>query len=81
MEPLLGTDPFGCIYSGFIGLIDSSYNVYSISMTISLCGGFDETYSGIASLDDTSIANDTLVTAVSTPTTALVLSLNRLELL
>jgi hypothetical protein len=73
-----GSNSDGCIYSGHIGLIDSSYNAYSLSITIFDCGSFDAMYSGVASLDDTSIANDTLVTAVSTPTTALVLPLNRL---
>ena len=47
---LFGSNTEGCIYNGKFGIIDSRYNVYSMSIELSLCGDLNGEYEGLAFL-------------------------------
>jgi len=51
----------GCTYSGTIGVLNPSFNVYNLNVTATNCtGSLSGEYYGIAWLDDTATENDTL---------------------
>ncbi|HEX7060378.1 MAG TPA: hypothetical protein VF200_00305 [Woeseiaceae bacterium] len=55
-------DSLGCVFDGEASIIDSRFNVYSLSMTISSCGaGVDGEYSGIGILGDLNVSEDLFV--------------------
>lgn len=73
-----GSSTLGCNYSGNIGIIDSSYNAYSVNLNINNCGLESGNYSGLAALTDISAAaNDTLLVEVSSPSFSFVAALMR----
>lgn len=45
---LSGSDTYGCQYNGNITIPDSSVNVYKLVLSVSSCGDFNSTYSGLA---------------------------------
>ena len=47
---IAGSSTSGCTYSGNVGIIDSSHNEYTLTLTIGNCGGRDGSYSGLAAL-------------------------------
>jgi len=47
---VFGSNTPGCVYNGSFQVIDSSFNVYRLSLETSLCGNLDGTYEGLASL-------------------------------
>ena len=47
---VFGSNTPGCVYNGSFQVIDSSFNVYRLSLETSLCGNLDGTYDGLASL-------------------------------
>ena len=47
---VFGSNTLGCVYSGSFQIIDSSFNVYRLSLETSLCGNLDGSYEGLASL-------------------------------
>jgi hypothetical protein len=51
-------DQFGCIYEGQASIINSSYNAYGLSMTVSNCGSSNGNYTGLGVLADLSVEND-----------------------
>ncbi len=57
---LSGSDNDGCLYGGYIAVIDSNYDMYDMQIVASNCGDFNGTYTGLATLNDTSTTNDTL---------------------
>ena len=55
-------DIFGCVYDGQVSIINADYNVYGLTMTVSLCGvGFDGDYTGLGSLDDNVATDDVFI--------------------
>ena len=55
-------DIFGCVYDGQASIIDSAYNVYSLTMTVSLCGSdANGVYSGLGVLTDHAVTDDLLI--------------------
>lgn len=48
---LSGSDSLGCIYSGDIGIYDSSINVYPLTLNMSSCGDYNGDYKGFVSRD------------------------------
>jgi len=58
---ITSTSVSGCASSGTINTIDTTKNEYTISLTVTNCGGFNGVYTGLALLDDTTITEDTLV--------------------
>ena len=60
-----GQDSDGCVISGTIGLLDTSYNLYSMNTTIASCGVLNGSYTGFSGLLDNITTNDTLQVAVS----------------
>lgn len=55
-------DMFGCVYDGQASIIDSAYNVYDLTMTVSLCGAdANGVYSGLGILTDYTVADDLLI--------------------
>lgn len=50
---VFGSNTAGCVYNGAFGIIDSRYNVYSLSLETSLCGDLDGDYDGLAASFDT----------------------------
>ncbi len=55
-------DQFGCVFDGQATIIDPAYNVYAMTMTVSLCGaGADGQYSGLSVLTDFNTADDLLI--------------------
>lgn len=47
---VFGSDTLGCVYNGSFQIINSSFNVYRLSLEASLCGSLDGSYEGLASL-------------------------------
>jgi len=43
-----GSDDDGCVYGGSLTVPDSTVNVYDISLEVSNCGQFNDTYNGLA---------------------------------
>jgi hypothetical protein len=60
-----GQSTDGCIYSGSMGLLNTSRNLYSMETLIQNCGIFNGRYTGFAILYDVSNPNDTLQTVIS----------------
>lgn len=60
----------GCVYAGKISIINASYNAYRVSLNITSCGSLNGAYNGLASLDDTSSQNDTILMSVSNASNA-----------
>ncbi len=58
---LNGQDIAGCLYSGSLGIIDTQYDVYDVSVTISNCGDADGVYTGFGALGDDLEVNDSMV--------------------
>lgn len=51
-------DGFGCIYQGQAFILDPDYNVYGLTMMISLCGAADGEYEGVGVLADFQATED-----------------------
>ena len=56
---IFGTDSAGCTYSGQVGLIDGSFNVYDVSFEISACPAANGNYDGLGwvTSDDSGVQN------------------------
>ena len=55
-------DTFGCVFDGQASIIDPAFNVYSLNMTVSLCGaGVDGQYTGLGVLTDFASTDDTFI--------------------
>lgn len=61
-------DAAGCLYSGDLAIINSSYNAYDLDLVVSNCGNFNGTYSGLAVVADTVETGDTLIYSVDNST-------------
>ena len=72
-------DTTGCLYSGNISIINSSYNAYRVNFNVTSCSALNGNYSGLATLIDTLNANDTLVVGVSNATTSITITFERTE--
>jgi len=57
-----GSDSAGCVYTGSISTIDPDFNIYGLTVTITICVAKSGTYTGYGQLQD---ADDTLVLAFS----------------
>jgi len=49
---IFGSDTNGCVYSGLISVLDSSYNAYRAVVLITECGLVNDEYNGLAFLSD-----------------------------
>jgi len=58
-----GSDDSGCFYNGQVSIIDTRYNMYRITITVSNCGD-DIELEGLATLYDVDSTADTLVMSV-----------------
>ena len=59
-------DQFGCVFDGQATIIDPAYNVYAMTMAISLCGpGVDGQYSGLGVLTDFNTTDDGLIVQIN----------------
>ena len=67
---ITGSDVQGCQFSGAITIIDAAYNVYEVTLTISMCGALDGQYSGLGGLDISNV-NDTFVFQIDNGQTVL----------
>jgi hypothetical protein len=74
---ITGSSVSGCTYSGKVGIIDSSHNEYTLTLSIGNCGGRDGTYSGLAALTDVNAANDSFLASVSNSSYSYVASMSR----
>jgi hypothetical protein len=74
---IMGSSGSGCTYLGNMGIIDSSYNAYSVNLSINNCGVENGTYSGLAALTDNSVANNALLIAVSNSSFSFVAPLSK----
>lgn len=59
-----GQDIGGCVYGGQLSIVDSSVNVYQITLVVSNCGQFNSTYSGLGILIDFNGTDDELLISV-----------------
>ena len=62
----------GCIITGNFSIINAAYNAYQVDIALSRCVAGNGTYSGLATLTDTSVQNDTMISGISNPTTSIV---------
>lgn len=58
---VFGTDTAGCVFSGRISIINSSFNSYRPNIEISDCGLFNGDYSGLAFVSDIGIGQGKLL--------------------
>lgn len=49
---LFGQDFIGCVFNGQVNLIDTRFNVYDLSITVTSCPGANGTYEGLGVLAD-----------------------------
>ncbi len=54
----------GCAATGSVSTIDTSKNEYSVTMTVTNCGGFNGTYTGYGFTDDDTFTDDQFVMAL-----------------
>lgn len=66
-----GSDTNGCVYNGTVGILDRSYNLYRAQIDIDACYPVTVSTSGLATLTDGVMQNDTLSYAVTGYTAAL----------
>jgi hypothetical protein len=71
-------DSFGCVYEGQTAIIDSDFNVYRLSMTVSLCGDSNGQYSGIGVLTDLNDTDDLFIIQMNNDTFIFTTSIVRL---
>lgn len=57
---IFGSDTTGCVFSGELGTIDTQFNAYAATMTLTSCGAFDGDYTGLAHLFDLTGADNGL---------------------
>ena len=69
---LTGTAGTGCLITGSVSLINPAYNAYQLNVTLSNCGVGNGTYSGLATLADTAVQNDSMISGVSNATGSIV---------
>lgn len=74
---LTGSTSTGCTFTGNIIVIDSAYNCYDIRLNMVSCGILNGNYTGLATLGDNIIANDTLIIGASTSTASITLGMLR----
>ncbi len=74
---ITGDSTSGCTYTGNIGIIDSLYNAYNVTLNINNCGTQNGLYSGLAALADTVTMNDTVIISVSNTSNSFVASFMR----
>jgi hypothetical protein len=58
---IFAQDGLGCVYNGAVEIIDSSYNAYRVTMTVSNCPGVNGDYTGLGVLTDDVGLNDAFV--------------------
>ena len=74
---IAGTDtPDSCVYNGTLAVQDPAINVYGITVDISGCG-IDGSYTGYATVTDTTTTDDTLLFVASTANMVIFGELNR----
>lgn len=56
-----GSDTAGCVYTGSVQIIDTDFNIYGMTVGISNCGLRNGLYTGYGEVQDTEVADDTLV--------------------
>ena len=72
-------DSFGCVADGQASIIDPAYNVYALTMTVSLCGaGVDGQYAGLGILADFNVTDDLFILQMNSDTRIITMSLLRL---
>jgi len=60
---------FGCVLDGQASIIDSAFNVYSLTMTVSLCGAeWNGPFSGLGVLTDFNATDDMFVVQMNSDT-------------
>lgn len=59
---LFGSDTDGCVFTGRIDIINSDYNAYRATASVSSCGELDGNYTGLAYLSDTANGINTALT-------------------
>jgi hypothetical protein len=67
---IFGSDTTGCVFSGELGTIETEFNTYAASMTLTSCGTFDGDYTGLAHLFDLSGAEGALRLSFANTTSA-----------
>lgn len=66
---VFGQDSDGCVYSGEVRTIDTQFNLYRLNLGVTLCGGFNGSYEGLAIRHPQTSNNPEVVSfAMSTPT-------------
>jgi CRISPR-associated protein Csb1 len=55
-----GSDSDGCVFFGVASVLDPEHNTYGIDIDVTNCGPMNDTYSGLAILNDELTLNDTL---------------------
>lgn len=74
---LTGSDTDGCVFNGQVSIIDSRYNAYDITLTISNCIA-TTTLNGLAALGDDTGTNDLLYVSAGNSTYAVIGLVNRI---
>lgn len=72
-----GSDTDGCVYNGSSAVPQSNMNIYTLTINLSSCGGFDGTYTGLASLLNKSKYNEKLMFALYNSNAILIGGLSR----
>jgi hypothetical protein len=71
-------DGFGCVYQGRASILNPDYNVYAMTMTISLCDEADGDYSGLGLLADFEATEDVFIVLMNSENSVVNTSMVRL---
>lgn len=74
---ITGSSTSGCTYSGRVDIINPSYNAYNMTVIVNNCGVLNGSYTGLATLSDTSSINDTLITGLSNANNSITATFDR----
>ena len=55
---IFGQDALGCVYDGAVSIIETNFNVYRLTVTVSNCQDANGTYNGLGVVDDLLAAGD-----------------------
>jgi hypothetical protein len=73
-------DQFGCVYDGQASIVDSNFNAYQLTMTVSNCGTSNGNYAGLGILADLNVANDEDLLIVQMNSNALIFTTGLIRL-
>ncbi len=74
---VVGQDIDACVYGGLVSIVNSNYNLYEISLTVTNCVQFSGMYNGLGGLRDFNNTDDELLISVDNGSIFVIISVLR----